>query len=132
MYRAMQKQRGMAEAAVTEAVIKFERDFMGRGPSEARTYIIDDLVIVRLKGVITRAERHLVSVDPTGRGRELIKQSRMEILEKARPLLGEVVEKELGLRVVSMHADLSVRTGERVIIFTLDSKWCEATAENGK
>ena len=130
MYRAMQKQRGMVEAAVTEALIKFERDFMGRGPSEARTYIIDDLVIVRLKGVITRAERHLVSVDPTGRGRELIKQSRMELIEKARPLLCEVVEKEVGLRVVSMHSDLSVRTGERVIIFTLDSKWCEATAES--
>ena len=120
----MQKQQGMVEAKVTEAMVKFEREFMGRGPTEARTYLIEDLVLVRLKGVITRAEHHLVKMDPTGRGRELIKQSRMELVEKAKPMLCELIEKEVGLPVISMHADLSVRTGERVFIFTLSAKWC--------
>ncbi len=119
----MQMRRGEVEARITEAMIKFEREFMGRGPTEARTYIIDDMVLVRLKGIITRAEHHLAASDPSGRGRDLIKQSRMELLEKARTMLCDLVQKEVNGSVVSMHTDLSVRTGERVILFTLAAKW---------
>ena len=119
----MQTKRTEMEAKLTEALVKFEREFMGRGPTEARAYIIDDMVLIRLKGVLTRAEHHLAGGDPSGRGRELIKQSRTEMIEKVRPVLCELVQKTIGLRVVSMHTDLSVKTGERIILFTLDQRW---------
>lgn len=115
----MQSSRGEIEAKITEAMVKFEREYMGRGPTEARTYLIDDLVLVRLKGVITRAEAHLANADPSGRGRDLIKQTRTELLEKARPQLAALIENIVGCSVASLHTDISVRTGERVIIFTL-------------
>lgn len=107
------------EAAITEAMVKFEREYMGRGPTGARTYLIDDLVLVRLQGVITRAEHHLASGDPTGRGRDLVKQTRIELLEKAREPLTALVETIVGRPVISLHTDISVKTGERVILFTL-------------
>lgn len=112
--------RGELEARITEEMIRFEREYMGRGPSEARTYLMDDLVLVRLKGVITRAEHHLAQADTSGRGRDLIKQTRTELLEKARPQLAAMVESILGSSLRSLHTDISVRTGERVIILTLD------------
>jgi len=121
----MQTRRGEVEARITEAMIRFEREFMGRGPTEARTYLIDDLVLVRMKGVITRAEHHLASADPTGRGRDLVKQSRTEMIEKARPMLAELIEKELGIKAISLHTDISVKSGERIIIFTLERKFSE-------
>ena len=111
--------RGELEARITEEMIRFEREFMGRGPSEARTYLMDDLVVVRLKGVITRAEHHLAQSDASGRGRDLIKQTRTELLEKARPQLAAMVESILGAPLRSLHTDISVRTGERVIILVL-------------
>ncbi len=114
--------RGELEARITEAMVKFEREFMGRGPTEARTYIIDDMILVRLKGIITRAEHHLANADTSGRGRDLIKQSRIELLEKARPMLVEIL-RNLGFNAVSMHTDLSIRTSERIILFTLDHPW---------
>jgi uncharacterized protein YbcI len=110
------------EARFAEALVKFERDFMGRGPSEVKCYLIDDLALVRFKGIITRAERHLADADASGRGRDLIKQTRMELLEKARPLLEEVVRKELGRGLVSLHTDISVKSGERIVVFVLDGK----------
>lgn len=119
----MQSKRGELESKITESLVKFERDFMGRGPTEARTYLLDDLVLVRLKGILTRAEHHLADGDPSGRGRELIKQSRTEMLEKARSMLCELVERQTGIPVRSMHTDLSVRTGERVVLFTLERRW---------
>lgn len=117
---SMQGSKGELEAKITEAIVKFEREFMGRGPTEARTYLIDDLVLVRLKGVITRAESHLANADPSGRGRDLIKQTRTELLEKARPQLAAIIHATLGIPIKSLHTDISVRTGERMIIFTLE------------
>lgn len=112
--------RGELEARITEALVKFERDYMGRGPTSARTYLMDDMVLVRLQGVITRAEQHLASADATGRGRDLIKQTRTELVEKARPQLVAIVEEILGVPVRSLHTDISVKTGERIVIFTLE------------
>lgn len=115
------KTKGQVEAEISEAVIKFEKEYMGRGPLETKTYIIDDLVLVRLKGVLTQAEYQLAKTSESSRGRELIKQTRIELLEKGRVLLEAVVESIVGRRIKSLHTDISTLTGERVIIFTLES-----------
>jgi len=113
------KTKGEIEAEICEALIKFEREYMGRGPEEARTYILDDLIIVRLRGVLTPAERQLVKSEVAGHGRSLIKQVRMELIEKARPLLEVLVQDITGQHVKSLHTDISTSTGERIIVFSL-------------
>jgi uncharacterized protein YbcI len=112
--------RGQIEAQIGEAVIKFEKEYMGRGPLETKTYIIDDLVLVRLRGVLTQAEHQLARTSDSPHGRELIKQVRVTLLEKGRPLLEAAVEAVTGQKVKSLHTDISTITGERVIIFVLD------------
>jgi uncharacterized protein YbcI len=116
----MKKTKGQIEAEISEAVIKFEKEYMGRGPLETKTYIFDDLVLVRLKGVLTQAEHQLAKIGDNTNGRELIKQVRITLLEKGRPLLEAVIESIVGRKVKSLHTDISTITGERVIIFTLD------------
>ena len=113
--------QGQLQADISEAIIKFEKEYMGRGPLETKTYIIDDLVIVRLKGVLTQAEHQLAKSDDNSRGRELIKQVRIELIEKGRPLLEAVVESITGRKVQSLHTDISTVTGERLIVFALSS-----------
>jgi len=51
--------RGEVEAEFTKAVIKFEREQLGRGPGDARTYLLGDMVLVRLRGMLTPAELKL-------------------------------------------------------------------------
>jgi len=115
------KTKGQYESEISEAIIKFEKEFMGRGPLETKTYIIDDIVLVRLKNVLTQAELKLAdSVDRTD-GRELIKRVRIALLEQGRPLLEAAVEKILNVKIKSLHTDISTVTGERVIIFSLAS-----------
>ena len=113
------KTKGQVEAEISEAVIKFEKEFMGRGPLETRTYIIDDMVLVRLKNVLTQAELKLAEMHEHKDGRELVKRVRIALLEQGRPLLEDAVEKILGITVKSLHTDISTVTGERVILFTL-------------
>lgn len=115
----MSKSKGQLEAEISEAIIRFEKEYMGRGPTETRTYLLEDLVIVRLQNVITRAEHHLAQSSDNGRGRDLIKQTRMELIEKARPLLEATIHSILAAPVKSLHTDISTTTGERLIVFTL-------------
>lgn len=113
----MKKTKGQLEADICNALIQFEKDYMGRGPKETRAYIIDDLVVVRLKGVLTPAEQQLAK---NPEGMNLIKKIRSNLLEQGRELLVEVIEKMTGLKVISLHTDISTKTGERMIIFSLN------------
>ncbi|MBI5379888.1 MAG: DUF2294 domain-containing protein [Nitrospirae bacterium] len=114
----MKKTKGQVEAEISNALIRFEKDYMGRGPMETRTFIIEDMVLVRLKGVLTPAEQQLAKHPD---GAELIKKVRANLLEQARELLTGVIERITGLKTVSLHTDISTKTGERVIIFMLQS-----------
>lgn len=111
--------KGQLESEICKAVIKFEKDFMGRGPLETKAYIIDDIVLVRLRNVLTQAELKLAGTSEGTDGRELIKRIRIALLEQGRPLLEEAVENIVGVKVKSLHTDISTITGERVILFSL-------------
>jgi uncharacterized protein YbcI len=113
------KTKGQLEAEISDSIVRFELDYMGRGPEEARTYLLDDLVMVRLRGVLTPAERQLGGPDGTAQGRELVKQVRRELIEKARPLLEAIIADITGQSVRSVHTDISTMTGERIIVFSL-------------
>ena len=115
-----QKTRGELEAAISRMVIKFEKEYMGRGPLETKSYLLGDLVLVRLKGVLTPAEIKLAAAQE--RGRFLLKQVRQQLLDFGRPLLESALEEILGVPVVSVHTDISTKTGERIIAFTLARK----------
>ena len=116
----MSKTRGQLESEISEAVIKFEKEYMGRGPLEAKTYIFDDMVLVRLSGVLTKAEYQLAKTGAEMNGRDQIKKMRITLLESGRHLLDAVVESITSKKVKSLHTDISTVTGERIILFTLD------------
>jgi uncharacterized protein YbcI len=114
------KTRGQLEAEISDAMTRFEKEHMGRGPLETRTYIIEDMVIVRLKGVLTKAELSLVNSDRNVRARDLIKQVRVELIENGRSILEDVIRSKTRRKVKSLHTDISTVSGERLIVFTLD------------
>lgn len=114
------KTKGQLEAEISDAIVKFEREYMGRGPEETRTHILDDMVLVRLRGVLTPAEKNLANIEDRIRGRALVKQMRIELLEGGRPALDALIQNITGRKVVSLHTDISTKTGERVVIFTLE------------
>ena len=111
--------KGQLEASICEAVIKFEKEYMGRGPLETKAYIVDDMILVRLRNVLTQAELRLADAADRKDGRELIKRIRITLLEQGRPLLEEAVEAIVGVKIKSLHTDISTVTGERVILFSL-------------
>jgi uncharacterized protein YbcI len=113
------KTQGEIEAAICEGMIRFEQEYMGRGPKDIHTHVIGDLVIVRLRGVLTDAEQQLVKTLPAEKGRDLLKQVRAHLTETARPVMEAMIEKATCVQVVSLHHDISTTTGEEIVVFTL-------------
>jgi len=113
------KTHGEIESAICEGISRFEQDYMGRGPKDIRTHLLGDLLVVRLQGVLTAAEQHLVKSLSPEKGRDLLKQVRTHLIETARPIMEAMVERVTGIKVVTMHHDISTTTGEEVVLFTL-------------
>jgi uncharacterized protein YbcI len=113
------KTQGEIEAEICEGIRRFEQEYMGRGPKDIHAYLIGDLLVVRLQGVLTAAEQQLVGTLPVARGRDLLKQVRTQLIETARPVLESMVQDVTGVKVTSLHHDISTFTGEEVVLFTL-------------
>ena len=113
------KTQGEIEAAICEGMTRFEQEYMGRGPKDIRAHLLGDLLVVRLQGVLTAAEQQLVKSLPAEKGRDLLKQVRTHLLETARPLMESMVHEVTGIKVLSLHHDISTVTGEEIVVFTL-------------
>ena len=116
----MAKTIGQLEAEISTAITKFEKDFIGRGPKESKTFIIDDMVIIRLKGILTPAEEKLAQEDG---GSQLIKQMRIRLIESSEIMLNELIESVTKSKVRGLLTDINPTTGERVFIFTLEKNF---------
>ena len=113
------KTQGEIEAAICAGITRFEQEYMGRGPKYIHAHLIGDLLVVRLQGVLTAAEQHLAQTLPPEKGLDLLKQVRTQLIETARPVLEALVQETTGVKVVSLHHDISVVTGEEIVLFTL-------------
>jgi len=139
----MMKSQGEIEAAVCDGISRFQQEFIGRGPRDIHAHLLGTLLVVRLQGVLTPAERQLIAPwheaatgaagagngeavangssngDGNGNGRALLKQVRAHMVATGRPRLEEVVEQATGVKLVSLHHDISTVTGEEVLVFSL-------------
>src|SRR5271157_2737330 len=115
------KTQGEIESAICEGISRFEQDYMGRGPKDIRTHLLGDLLVVRLQGVLTAAEQHLVKSLSAEKGRDLLKQVRTHLIETARPVMEAMIQEITSAKVLTLHHDISTVTGEEFVCFTLAS-----------
>lgn len=113
------KTQGELEAAVCLGMSQFQQEYLGRGPSDVRAHLIGDLLVVRLRGILSVAEQHLVETSPVEQGRDLIKQVRALLVETARLQIDSMIQLLTRVKVISMHHDISTTRDEEAVIFTL-------------
>jgi uncharacterized protein YbcI len=118
-FEVTMKTRGELEAAICDGISRFEQEYMGRGPKDIHAHLLGDLLVVRLHGVLTAAEQQLVKTLQPEKGRDLLKQVRTHLIETARPIMEAMVHEVTGVKVLSLHHDISTVTGEEVVLFTL-------------
>ena len=111
--------KGEIEDAISEEISRFEKEYMGRDPKEINVHLLGDLLLIRLRGVLVAAEKHLVKSLPAEKGQDLLKQVWTNLAETTRPVMEAMVEKVTGVKIVTMHYDISTETGDEIILFTL-------------
>ena len=108
-----------SEAVICDGIIRFQEEYLGWRSDQVQIHFIKDMLVVRIRNVLTLAERQLGKTSSPEKGRDLIKQTRKQLLELARPMLESLVHEAAGVKVRSMHHDISTVTGEEVIVFSL-------------
>jgi uncharacterized protein YbcI len=119
LFEVPMKTQGEIEAAISLGISHFEQEYMGRGPKAIHAHLIGDLLVVRLQGVLTAAEQQLVKSQSAEKGRDLLKQVRTHLVETARPVMEAMVHEVTGVKVLSLHHDISTVTGEELVVFVL-------------
>lgn len=109
--------KGQVEARISEAISQFEVQHMGRGPEKIRTYILNDMIIIRLNGFLHTAERRLSNEKE---GIELVKKMRRTLFENSRQELERAISRVIDVNIISTHSDVSTQTGEKIIILVVD------------
>lgn len=109
--------KGQIEAQISDAVSKFEKEYMGRGPKDIKTKIIQNHILIIIDGLLSQSEQKLAD---NNQGIKLIKDMRTALFENARNYLEELINDIVNIEVVSMHSDVSTKTGEKVIVLTAD------------
>lgn len=109
--------KGQVEDELSKSILQFEKEYIGRGPQSIRTYIVEDLVIVRLHESLTVAEKKLIESPD---GADLVRQMRQKLTDESRPLLLQIVQNVTGMKVLSFVRSVDIERAERVLLFTLD------------
>jgi uncharacterized protein YbcI len=110
---------GDTRGNIARRMVQLHKDFYGRGPEKAKTYVNGDLVIVLMRGGFTRVEETLLE---EGRGESVIAQ-RGDFQDVMADRFIEVIEEEIGRKVIAMmsgthqHPDL---LGEMFVLESSD------------
>jgi uncharacterized protein YbcI len=109
--------KGQVQDAITKQANSLYKDLLGTGPKNLKTYIVEDMVIVRVNGKLLPFEQRLLE----GKGGvEMVKDIRKALHEATTQKFSQGIENLTGKKVISSHSDVSTKTGEIVKIFILD------------
>lgn len=110
------KTKGQIEARISEVVTKFTIEHVGKGPKEARSYIIEDMVVIRLKEVLTVYEQQVIKVPEA---MELVKRCRVCSVKSARSVLENLLHNLLDVDITGFYVDVNLPVGEIFIVLGL-------------
>lgn len=114
------KSKGQIEDALTKRAIIFYRDVFGVGPKQAKSYLLEDMIIVRLQTELLPVERKLLTKN---KGVELVKNLRQNLHDATIEEISKIIKDITGQTVISAHSDISTKTGEILEVFILEENY---------
>ena len=119
IFNVPSRTQGEIEAAICNGISRFQQDYMGRRPRTDSRPLDRRTHCDPLPGRSDRAERDMVKSLSADKGWDLLKQVRTHLNETARPIMELMIQKVTGVKVVSLHHDISTMAGEEALLFTL-------------
>ena len=112
-----QQQRGGGQLAdISNGIVQLLRETYGRGPTKAKTYLNDDIVLVVLEDILTTVEKTLLDDGRAG----LVREVRLTYQEAESNRFKSVVEDAMGRRVLTYHSQVTFNPDMAFEIFVLE------------
>lgn len=115
----MNKTEGQIKDEITKKAIIFYRQTLGVGPEKTKIYVIDDMIIIRLFGRLLPIEQKLLQQKE---GYKIVKSLREALYESTAKEMSQIIEEVINKKVISVHSDISTKTGEIIQIFVINEK----------
>src|SRR3954463_794454 len=113
MSESEQRSLGEVRAMISSEIVRLQAEYYGKGPTKAKTYIVDDLVVVVLEESFTRAEKTLVD-----RGeRDAIQQIRRRFQQQMSDDFTSIVEQATGRKVRAFLSETEIDQDISVELF---------------
>ena len=123
MAEGEQKALGEMRAMISKEIVRLQAEYYGKGPTKAKTYIVDDLVVVVLEESFTRAEKTLAE-----RGeREAIQHIRRRFQQAMADSFTSVVEQATGRKVRAFLSETDIAQDVSVETFLLADERTDMT-----
>ena len=104
-------------AQITNGIVRLFSEYYGRGPTRAKSYLLDDVyVVTALRDTLTTVERTLAE---TGH-EDMVRNVRLTFQEALAETFMGVVEEALGRRVVAYHSQLLIDADIGFELFVLE------------
>jgi uncharacterized protein YbcI len=100
---------------ISRSVVRLHKEYIGQGPTKARTYIGEDLVVCVLQGGFSRAERTLLEHGGTG----AVIHQRQALDEALRQPLIDTIERLVERRVVGFTSAVQPNGELSTVVFLL-------------
>jgi uncharacterized protein YbcI len=107
---------GDLRQALSDAIVRVSADFIGRGPTRAKTYVVENIVFCVMQDTLTRGERSLVADDDG----ESVRQMRRRFQDAMRRHVCAAIEELTDRKVVSFLSDNDVEAETAIEVFVLD------------
>ena len=118
-----QKALGEIRATISRAIVRLQAEYYGKGPTKAKTYVFDDLVVVVLEETFTRAEKTLVQ-----RGEaDAIQHIRRRFQQQMAEEFTSVVEQATGRSVRAFLSETNIEQDVSVETFLLSDERTDMT-----
>jgi uncharacterized protein YbcI len=103
---------------ISHAMVGMKKDFYGKGPTKAKTFINDEYVFVVMEGGLTRNEEVLIAAGQ----HELVRAYRLRFQEAMTNTTIAAVEEILGRKVLTYHSQILFHPERAIEIFVMDSQ----------
>jgi uncharacterized protein YbcI len=115
--RGTEDAHGEELAEITNGIVRLFSEYYGRGPTRAKSYLLDDTYVVTvLRDTLTTVERTLVEAGEAGQVRSV----RLTFQEAMAEEFKNVVEQAIGRRVAAYHSQLLIPADLAFELFVLD------------
>jgi len=123
MSEGEQKALGEIRATISREIVRLQAEYYGKGPTRAKTYVFDDLVVVVLEETFTRAEKTLVQ-----RGEaDAIQHIRRRFQQHMAEDFTSVVEQATGRSVRAFLSETNIEQDVSVETFLLSDERTDMT-----